>query len=216
MRAGAPWGEPAGDAPAVDVSGDDADLAEAALAHPGAVLRFVPSPGSDLARAVGLGPDGPGGDTVVACDLLDLGAGAAAVNAAVLGVPPDRLRRWHRLHSVSVEVDGRVVWDAPATTVVVANGQFLRGRDLVPRGHPGDGRVEVQVYALEPGERAGMRTRLARGDHVPHPRIGLASGRRVVVRWADADAALEVDGRPRGRTGGAVVAVREGGARVLI
>ena len=49
-----------------------------------------------------------------------------------------------------VTVDGRTVHDGPATSVVVANGQFSGTADLAPRGHPGDGRLEVQVYALRP------------------------------------------------------------------
>ena len=45
------------------------------------------------------------------------------------------------------------------------------GHDVVPRGHPGDGRVEVQVYAVRPGQRAGVRSRLPQGVHLPHPDI---------------------------------------------
>jgi len=223
MRPGEPWGEPLGPDPevlVVEVTGDDADLAAtAAAAEPRAVLRFDPSPASDLARALGLGPGGPPegpGRTVAACDLLDVGIGRHAVNAVVLGIAPDRLRPWHRLHPVTVEVDGRMVGDGHATTVVVANGQFLRGTDLVPRGHPGDGRIEVQVYALNPSERRAMRARLAGGDHVPHPRIAQATGRRVVVRWDRGERPIEVDGRPQGRTGGIEVTVRPGAARVLL
>jgi diacylglycerol kinase family enzyme len=80
-----------------------------------------------------------------------------------------------------VTVNGRVVADGPATTVLVASGQFLDGLDVVPRGHPGDGRMEIQVYALSRGERKAMRSRLPQGIHVPHPRITTASGRSVVV-----------------------------------
>ncbi len=84
----------------------------------------------------------------------------------VLGVPPDRLRRFSRRISVTVTVDGTEWFTGKATTVVVATGEFRDGLDLVPRGHPGDGRVEVQVYALAPRERAGMRAR-ARGRDPP-------------------------------------------------
>jgi hypothetical protein len=224
MRPGEPWGDPVRlgpDVRVVEVAGDDADLAAAALgaADPGAVLRFAPSPASDLARALGLPAGGPpaGPDrTLAACDLLGLDPDHAAANAVVLGVAPDRLRARHRLRRVTVEVDGRPIGDGRATTVVVASGQFLRGTDLVPRGHPGDGRIEVQVYALGPGERRAMRTRLAGGDHVPHPRIAQASGRRVVVRWERGDRPLEVDGHPRGRRGAIEVTVRPGAARVLL
>jgi hypothetical protein len=224
VRPGEPWGEPYvpdPGTPPVDVRGDDADLATAAAraGEPGAVLRFDPAPTSDLARALGLGPGGPPGSssrTVVACDGLDLGTGHPALNAVVLGVAPDRLRPWHRRRPVVVEVDGRAVGEGRATTVVVASGQFLRGRDLVPRGHPGDGRIEVQVYALAPGERRAMGTRVATGAHVPHPRIAQASGRRVVVRWVDGPRTTEVDGHPAAPLGEITVAVRPAAARVLL
>ena len=65
---------------------------------------------------------------------------------------------------------------------MVASGQYLRGADLVPRGHPGDGRVEVQVYAVRRGERAAMRSRLPQGVHLPHPDITQTSGRQVEIR----------------------------------
>jgi len=178
------------------------------------VLRFRPTVPSDFARALGLSRDAPG-STVLACDALDVG-GHVAVNAVVLGPRPDWLRWWHRAHHVSVEVDGRPVGPDRATSVVVANGQFVRGANVVPRGHPGDGRLEVQVYALRPGERRVMRARLSTGDHVPHPRISQASGRRVVVAWADRPRSIEVDGREVGPGNRVEIEVRPGALRVLI
>lgn len=216
-RPGQPWGEPRPrDVPVVDVAGDDRDLAAAALTHPGLVLRFTPAGPSDLAKALGLPPGGGPGDTVVACDLLDLGHGRAAANAVVTGVAPDRLRAWHRRRPVTVDVDGRLLADGSATGVVVANGQFLRGADLVPRGHPGDGRLEVQVFALRPPERGRMRHRLAGGEHVPHPRILTASGRRVDIRWHGDERPLEVDGHPLATARQLTITVLPGAARLLV
>lgn len=218
---GAEWGRPrAGDpAPVVDATGDDADLAGVVLANPGAVVRFVPGPASDLARALGLTRAGPG-DTVLPCDGLRLADGRLAVNAVVAGIPPDRLRGWHRTRAVHVEVDGRALGVHRATSVVVASGQFLRGADVVPRGHPGDGLLEVQVYALGPGERRAMRRRLGTGTHVPHPRVVAARGRAVTVVWGEAGgrrrgAPVEVDGRPAGRAARVEVRVEPGRVRVL-
>lgn len=230
IRPGASWGGavPAG-TPVREVTGDDAALAAAAA--PGVVLRLGTGSTAELARALGLARPGAGpGTTVVDCDLIDLAppapdaadagpiaavAANAAANAVVLGIPPDALRAWHRRRPVTVTVDGRALFAGPATTVVVANGQFLRGADLVPRGHPGDGRLEVQVYGLAPGERGPMRRRLGGGDHVPHPRITQGQGRRIDVRWAR-PAALEVDGRRRDRVAGLVARVRPGALRVLV
>ena len=167
--------------PTCRCEGDDAALAAAAGRHRGELIRFVPKPSSDIARALGLSIEGPVGATEIPLDALELDDGTTVSNAAVVGVPPDRLGRRRRRRPVRVEVDGRVVFDGPATSVVVATGQFVRGADLVPRGHPGDGRLEVQVYALDPGQRAPMRRRLVVGTHVPHPGITEASGRQVVV-----------------------------------
>jgi len=85
-----------------------------------------------------------------------------------------------------------------ATTVVIANGEYLRGNDVVPRGHPSDGHFEVHVYAVEPGQRRRMRARLASGTHVPHPGIRTLHGARASVRW-DRPVPLEVDGSAQGR-----------------
>src|SRR4029079_2169440 len=138
-----------------------------------------------------------------------------AVNLVVVGTAPPALRAWHRARPVTVRVDGRTVHDGPATTVVIANGQFTGPADLVPRGHPGDGRLEVQVYALGAGERGAMRRRLPTGTHVPHPRIVATSGRTVVVTAARAWP-VTLDGRPRGRRAELTASVRHPALRLLI
>jgi hypothetical protein len=202
IRKGRPWGEPAAGPPDVEVNGGDVDLAAMARDHPGASVWFRPDATSDLARAVGLvDQDEPGGldvpvDALRVFDGFQVG-GATAVNAVVFGTAPDRLRWWTRASEIVVVVDGRERFRGHATTVVVANGQFLHGNDVAPRGHPGDGRFEVQVYALGRRERAGLRTRLPLGTHVPHPSIREMSGRTVTVRWS-AGAWLDVDGEQRG------------------
>jgi hypothetical protein len=216
IRKGEPWGRPVTGPPDVEVRGGDHDLAAAVQSRVGARVRFVAGDGSDLALAVGLaGPrtdaaagaaagttaatelpvDGLAVDGLIA-DGGELAVNTLAVNMVVLGRPPDRLRAWHRRVPCRVTVDDRVVFDAPATTVVVANGQFLRGLDVVPRGHPGDGRCEVQVYALRAGARTKMRRRLPLGEHLPHPDIHQVSGRVVTARFG-APQPLEIDGRSR-------------------
>ena len=113
--------------------GGDAALAAAAAASPGARLRFRPDASSDLARALGLTPGGAPTQMDVAVDEMRLSDGTDAVNAVVVA-QPDQLRWWSRAVRTTVEVDGRPLFAGPATTVVVANGQFLRGFDVVPPG----------------------------------------------------------------------------------
>ena len=199
LRPGDPWGHAATDPPDLDVAGDDADLAAVAMSDRGALVRFRPSPRSDIARALGLGPASTGA-TEVAIDALEIEQDGGAVNTVVLGSPPDRLRWIARAPDITVRVDGRPWFRGHATTVVVASGQFLRGADVVPRGHPGDGWAEVQVYALRRRARRPMRSRLPTGTHVPHPGIRAGRARRVDVEVAGRGVPVEVDGRPRGRT----------------
>lgn len=217
IRKGEPWGHPAGAEADLEVHGDDAALAASLESGSGRLVRFEPAPASDLARALGLAVHGPRA-TEVGLDVLAVttpGQSWRAVNAVVLGQRPDRLRAWHRRVDVVVQIDGRERFAGRATTVIVANGQYLNGLDVVPRGHPGDGRVEVQAYTMEPAQRAGMRRRLPQGAHVPHPGIVQATGRRVAVH-SDTGLALEIDGRPLGRVRDVTVEVLPAALRLLI
>jgi putative lipid kinase YegS-like protein len=215
LRPGEPWGQAASGPPDVEVVGDDPDLAAVAMSERGALVRFRPSPRSDFARALGLGPASTG-VTEVAIDALAIEPDDGAVNAVVVGTPPDRLRWTTRASAITVLVDGRPWFRGRATTVVVASGQFLRGADLVPRGHPGDGWAEVQVYALTRRARRPMRRRLPTGTHVPHPAIRGGRARRVEVEVAGRSLPLEVDGRPRGRTARLGVTLVPAAIRLLV
>jgi len=223
LRHGEPWGHAAAGPPDVDITGDDADLAACGANHPGELVRFQPSPASDLARALGLGHEGDG-TTEVAIDTLEIrgdglggeGDATPAVNAVVLGAPPDRLRWGTRSVRVTVRLDGRPWFAGRATTVVVANGQYLRGADVVPRGHPGDGWAEVQVYALGRRERAEMSRRLPTGTHLPHPRIAGGRARRVEVDVAARRVPVEIDGRRHGRSRRLEVTLVSASLRLLV
>jgi hypothetical protein len=184
--------------PDLSVAGDDAALARWVADHPGARIAFRPARTSDVARAVGLDPANPNapGSGSIALDALRLADGDLAVNMIVLGTPPDRVGRFTRAIGARLEVDGTNVATTRATTIVIATGQFLRGLDVVPRGHPGDGRLEVQVYRLRGVERREMRERLGRGAHIPHARITQRPGREVGV-VATRPLAIEVDGVAR-------------------
>ncbi len=198
IEKGEPWERPATGPAEWHVEGDDAALAAAVRDHPGARVGFRPDPTSDLARALGIHPTGDA-NLELALDALSITADDRelfAVNMVVVGTPPDRTSWFTRATELRVTVDGRPVHDGPATGVVVANGQYLRGNDLVPRGHPGDGRAEVQVHAVARGQRAGVRSRLPQGVHLPHPDITQSAGKRVEVVAGGRPGPLEVDGVP--------------------
>jgi diacylglycerol kinase family enzyme len=113
----------------------------------------------------------------------------------VIGTPPDQVGRFARRFGANVRLDSRPVFHGPCTTVVISTGQFRRGLDLVPRGHPGDGRAEVQIYAVPGRQRRELRARLATGTHVPHPEITQRTATRVRVS-VDRRVPIEIDGRP--------------------
>ena len=231
LRPGQPWGTEASGPPDFELSGGDAALAAALqrdLTDP--LVRFAAAADSDLARTVGLVAGAAPSGLALPLDVLaytaELRSGVpipeydgkgtpVAVNSIVVGVAPDRLRFWHRPAGLSVEIDGAAVDATGATSLVVMNGQYLRGLDLSPRGHPGDGVAEAQLYALPPGARRAMRTRLTTGAHLPHPAITIRRARRIVVR-ASRPAALEVDGAPMTRIIAVEITLRPGAYRLLV
>lgn len=219
IKKGEPWERPATGPADLTVEGGDDVLAAAVRAHPHARVLFAPAAGSDFARTVALS-DGTG-SMELPCDalLVELDTREVlAVNMVVVGVPPDRQRWWNRAPRVVVKVDDRVVHDGGAIGVIVANGQYLRGADVVPRGHPGDGRIEAQVYDVARRERAVMRRRLPLGTHVPHPQIRSVAGRRVEVRAGAGGRPLtvEVDGVPAAPAYAVVVAVAPAAFTLLV
>jgi YegS C-terminal NAD kinase beta sandwich-like domain len=195
IKPGEPWGRPTSAAADLEVSGGDADLAAAVSARPRVLVRFRPEPSSDLALAIGLGGDQSVARGIeVPLDVLRVEDGPLAVNMILVGTPPDGLGRFARRFGANVRVDTRSVFHGPCTTVVIATGQFRRGLDLVPRGHPGDGRAEVQIYAVPGRDRRRLRERLAAGTHVPHPKITQRSGTSIRIS-VDRRVPIEIDGR---------------------
>jgi hypothetical protein len=176
-----------------------------------------------LATEIARVPDGspvPLGIELVV-DALQVTTGPAAldqplaVNMVVLGSPPDALTGIVRRFGANVRVDGKTVFHGPCTTIVIATGQFRHGLDLVPRGHPGDGRAELQIYAVPARQRRQLRARLATGTHVPHPNITQRSAKSVSVS-IDRRVALEVDGRPRARADQVDLTVVPNAYRLLV
>lgn len=216
MKPGDPWGEPVSEVPDLEVTGGDPDLAAVLDTHQGALVRFLAAPGSDLARAVGISAAADPGGLAAPIDALLVEPGGYAVNGVVLGPAPGSIRATTPSAEVRVLVNGREVAAGRATTVVIANGQFFDGLDVVPRGHPGDGRVEVQVYALRRGERRAMRSRLPQGVHLPHPRITTASGRTVAVHIQGAGLPCTIDGIAHGSVTELTATVIPGALRLVL
>ncbi len=193
---GRPWGSPADGPPDAVVEGDDAALAAAVRAgRPGMLVQFEPADDSDLAHTLGLRAGMARRGVALPMDVLELADERIATNVVVLGHAPDHLRATDRSTRVTLQTDRRVEAFDAVTTVVLATGQWLRNTNLVPRGHPGDGRAEVHVYRLARRERRPMRVRLPTGVHLPHPRIVTRTAVEIDVRAAR-PLPLEIDGRP--------------------
>lgn len=218
------WAAPDGGGPVqLVVRGAEVDLAGAVAARPGATVRWRPSSSEGLARTLGLDPQAdPGAGVTVPIDGMEVRCGTGerggegfAVGHVVVGVRPDRLRAWHRPRTLRVRVDGRERFAGRAVAVVIANAEFLGSADVAPGAHPGDGLLEVQVYALRPGERAAMRRRLRTATHLPHPRIVTARGREVEVRGAR-PCPWRADGIGRGRAAWLRARVRPAAFRLAL
>jgi diacylglycerol kinase (ATP) len=229
LRPGQPWGTEESGPADLEITGGDGMLAAVlgrGLADP--LVHFAAAAGSDLARVVGLVAGAATTGVALPLDVLEVvdvvgpGEGgdptpqaAIAVNSVVVGVPPDRLRAWHRPAGLMVEIDSAAIDAAGATTLVVMNGEYLRGLDVSPRGHPGDGVAEAQLYALPPGTRRAMRARLPAGAHLPHPGITVRKARRVTVRAAR-PVPLELDGDDAGRVTALELRLRPAAYRLLV
>jgi hypothetical protein len=59
----------------------------------------------------------------------------------------------------------------------LVNAGFVNGLNLAPRGHPGDGRVELVIFdeSVPWRQRRLARRRARTGSHVPHPSIHVSS-----------------------------------------
>ena len=187
---GEDWGAPAERSPDLELRGEDGDLArmleDAGVvgANPRPFIRFLPSPKSDLASAIGLSTYSEPGAAGIALplDVLVFGLSSAgpvdrlekqdiAVNGIEVGAAADRVGWWNRSFAARISVDGATIFNANAVCIVVMTGEYLRGKDVSPRGHPGDGKAEVYVYTLRRAQRRSMRRRLTDGSHLPHPEI---------------------------------------------
>jgi hypothetical protein len=186
IRPGEPWERPTTAAADLVVTGGDAALAAAIDRHDDPLIRFEPGADSDLARTLGLRAGAAIRGYEVRLDCLDVD-GRRAVAGVVLGTAPARTRRWSRRAAVDITVDGREHAVA-ATGIVALVAQHLGGDRIVPRGHPGDGRGEVQWYGVDPQQRAQLVARLPHGDHLDHPAVGSATfrelGLEVPPGWA--------------------------------
>jgi len=78
--------------------------------------------------------------------------------------------------------------------VFAMTAQFWHGRDIAPRSHPNDGKVDVLRVAAQMSVRTRLaaRSRSRTGTHLPHPQLTFAQSTdttiifdRPLVVWVD-------------------------------
>jgi YegS C-terminal NAD kinase beta sandwich-like domain len=178
IRKGEPWGESVPAPVGLRMFDDDRAAGRWLRSLPDVPVEPVGLRGGDLARTMG-------------------GGAAGRFDGHVMRAPVDVLR---------VTLDGRdvfalshVVLRGPCwsgTVVLLMNAQFLGRRDVAPRSHPNDGRVDVlEVEASMPFRaRVQAARRSVRGTHVPHPAISTRQARewtstfqRPLSCWVDGE-----------------------------
>ncbi len=209
---------------AVLPAGTGGDLAARTLAMPTApaaiadwLVRAVPSP-LDVGRLEYVTHAGAPATTlfvnIASCgmsgrvdELVASGPRWLTGKAAYFVASSRALVGW-RHKRVRVEVDGAVVFDAPALTVAVANGKaFGGGMRVAPDADPADGLLDVVVLGDLPlVELAKVSRTLYEGTHIGSKNVHTARG-RVVKIHADDAVLLDVDGETPGRIPGTFTAL---------
>lgn len=200
VRKGVDWG--GGPVPDDLVVVSDDAAVEAVLAGADAEGRQWPAIGllgGDLARTLG----GRGGD-----------AGRLRRDGTVVTVDVAEVELDDVPHRFVAHLVARRSWWW-GRVVVVMNAQFLGAWDVAPRGHPGDGRLDVLDGDLRLGDRWKARSRLPAGTHVPHPGI---TQRRVASWETDLGrpTPIRLDGRHSGHARHIKVSVRPDALVVVI
>lgn len=89
-------------------------------------------------------------------------------------------------------------WPATGTWFAAMNAAWLGSRNVAPRAHPGDGRLDVVTSTLNWPDRLKARRRIIDGSHVPHPDISMKRTAGLLHSF-DRPTTLFVDGIRRGR-----------------
>ena len=196
IKPGQDWGAEGNVPPDTPVVTTDRELASAAAEG----IELVALDGGDMWRTLGgrggvrdrLG--GPSWITPidladVSLDGRDLGPMAAHVIA--------RSRLW--------------LGDAAA----IMNAQWWGDRDMAPRSHPGDGRLDTLVGALPLRQLLQARTLVRSGRHIPHPAITTGRPTRFDHTF-ERPRHIWVDGQHRGSGRTLAVAIRPNAISVLV
>lgn len=81
--------------------------------------------------------------------------------------------------------------------VCVTNGGIVDRRNLAPRAHPNDGKLDfISINASMPlRERLRARKRAALGTHIPHPEIAVRQGSHFTLQNLSSRETLFIEGK---------------------
>lgn len=178
VEKGREWGQPGKLPAAVPVASNDHEASS--LVQTGELVIGLEA--GDLARTLGIrkpyDPSGP--KQLVQIDTiaveLDDGSTHTAIAHALLGHPV-----------------------ASRQSFAIMNAAFWNGRNIAPRAHPGDGKLDIVHLGTTGLDRIRAWRRMTTGTHVPHPAISISRRAAGEVRGPKAKS-VWVDGRRVGRT----------------
>lgn len=124
---------------------------------------------------------------------------------AVLGRARRFLAFWGtvaRFRPVPVRIrSDRRTYEGTAHAVILGNCQFADGgMKLSPRSYPGDGVLDVQVFAGPVSDAFRMLWPMARGEHLPNSNVVESRAKERVEVEADRPLRVQADGRLLGTT----------------
>lgn len=176
IERGEEWGIAGAVPPDAPRIGTDHELARASAAGVGAVVIT----GGDIARTLGINPR----------------------------VSPGKTGHLLPLDVIELQLDDRPAQRASAHVVVghwlfsrhqlaIMNAAFVADRNLAPRAHPGDGKLDLVTMELAVADRIKARKRQPLGTHVPHPQISIRRVTRHETTF-DRPRQIAIDGQSAG------------------
>jgi diacylglycerol kinase family enzyme len=102
----------------------------------------------------------------------------------------------HMIASSRVEIGAFLSPIGRRRFVCVTNGGIVNGRNLAPRAHPNDGRLDVMTVdaTMTFRNRLIARKKAVTGTHLPHPRISVRQDDTFISQKSGKRERLSVDG----------------------
>jgi len=180
IRKGEGWGERIPTPTSIRHAHSDADLSNCSSTD------FVSLTGGDIHRT--LGSPRPIQDEAE-CTLLH-------IDALQIRVMSSDGSEQHVIAASRVEIGSFLSPIRRRRFVCVSNGGIVNGRNLAPRAHPNDGRLDVMTIeaSMTFRHRLTARKKAVTGTHLPHPRISVRQDVAFTSQKTSRGERLSIDG----------------------